>query len=362
MQPAVLKALMSIPFADLTEEQTLNKLRVIEVSIARHGVPVRAVAELVIADVDRLYPSVSEAVNRELCQILIALNAPNTVSRTIDLLRTAETQEEQLAYAVHLRNVKSGWNADLRRTYLSWWNGGRSTEHPEHVVSWFNDAGIGFNNGASFNNFLAHAHEEAKFAMSPEEIIALSDVLAAYAAKQIQKPAPPLASRKLVKEWTTADLQPFLPQVSGGRNFGRGKDIFYQAQCSACHRYGDQGGAIGPDLTAVATRFKRQDILEAMTEPSKVLSEQYRNIAVATTAGKVIIGRVEEETLEQIVIRPNPLEPQTVTVKTSEIESRQFSNVSPMPASLLNTFTQEEVLDLLAYLEAVGNSKHPNFR
>ncbi len=165
-----------------------------------------------------------------------------------------------------------------------------------------------------------------------------------------------------MKEWTTADLQPLLPEVSKGRNFGRGKDIFFQAQCSACHRYGDQGGSIGPDVTAVATRFKRQDILEAMTEPSKVLSEQYRNIVIETTAGKVIIGRIADENSDQIVVRPNPLEPKTVTIKTSDIESREFSKVSPMPAALLNTFTQEEILDLLAYLESLGDSKHPNFK
>lgn len=360
-QPAVLKALISIPFAGLTEEQKLNKLRVMQVSIARQGVPTGAVAEQVIADIDPLYPSRSETTNRELCQILLALNAPNAVAKTVALLKTAATQEEQLAYAVYLRNVKTGWDPDLRRVHLSWWNEGRSAQHPQQVVKWFKDAGIGFNNGASFDNFLAHAHEEAKFTMSPDEIDALIDVLAAYTAKQTPKPAPSLDSRKLVKEWTTADLQALLPEVSNRRNFERGKDIFYQAQCSACHRYGDQGGAIGPDLTAVATRFKRQDILEAMTEPSKVLSEQYRNSLIESTAGTVVIGRITEETAEQIVIRPNPLEPQAVTIKLADIESRQFSQVSPMPAELLNTFTQEEILDLLAYLESLGDSKHPNF-
>ena len=361
-QPAIVKALTSISSAELTEEQTLNKLRVLQVSIARQGIPTGATAEQIIADIGPLYPSTSATVNRELCQILISVNAPNVVAKTVALLKAAETLEEQLTYVVHLRNVKTGWNLDLRRTYLSWWNEGRSSEHPERVVQWFKDAGIGFNNGASFNNFLAHAHEEAKFTMSPEEIIALTDVLAAYTAKQVQKPAPPLDSRKLVKEWTTADLQPLLPEVSKGRNFGRGKDIFFQAQCSACHRYGDQGGSIGPDVTAVATRFKRHDILEAMTEPSKVLSEQYRNIVIETTAGKVIIGRIADENSDQIVVRPNPLEPKTVTIKTSDIESREFSKVSPMPAALLNTFTQEEILDLLAYLESLGDSKHPNFK
>ncbi len=361
-QPALFRALTSIPSAKLTEAQTLNKLRVIEVSIARHGVPNGEVAKQVIADVDPLYPARSESVNRELCQILIALNAPHAVARTMELLKAATTQEEQITYVVNLRNVKTGWNPDLRRTYLSWWNAERSAGHPANVVQWFEDAGIRFNHGASFKNFMAHAHEEAKFTMTPDEIIALGDVLTAYSATQTPEPAPPLASRTLVKEWMTGDLQPLLDHVGKGRSFARGKDVFYQAQCSACHRYGDQGGASGPDLTAVATRFKRQDLLEAATEPSKVLSEQYMNTAIETKEGRAIIGRITEETPDKVVIRPNPLEPETVTVMKSEIESRQLSKTSPMPTGLLNTFTEEEILDLLAYLESLGDPKHQNFK
>ena len=360
-QPALLRALTSIPSANLTEEQTLNKLRVIEVSIARQGIPTGEVAKQVIANVDPLYPAKSEAMNRELCQILIALDAPNVVARTMKLLEAALTQKEQVTYAVNLRNVKTGWNPGLRRTYMSWWNAGRSSAHPADVVKMFEDAGVPFNNGASFGNFMAHAHEEAKFTMTPDEIIALSDVLTAYSATQTPEPAPPLASRKLVKEWLTGDLQPLLDQVGKGRSFARGKDVFYQAQCSACHRYGDQGGAAGPDLTAVATRFKRQDLLESATEPSKVLSEQYMNTAIETKKGLVITGRITEETPDKVVIRPKPLEPETVTVMKSEIETRQLSKTSPMPTGLLNTFTDEEILDLLAYMESFGNPKHVNF-
>ena len=137
--------------------------------------------------------------------------------------------------------------------------------------------------------------------------------------------------------------------------------MFHQAQCSACHRYGDRGGAVGPDLTAVATRFKRQDLLESSTEPSKVLSEQYRNTVLETRTGRVVIGRIVEETEDMVVVRPNPLAPETVTVRTSDIESRELSPTSPMPAGLLNTFSPDEILDLLAYLESLGDSRHPNF-
>jgi putative heme-binding domain-containing protein len=362
-QPAVLKSLTSIPFANLTEEQKLEKLRVIEVSIARHGLPTGEVARQLIADVDPLYPAKTEFENRELCQILLALNAPNAVARTVALLKAAPTQEEQVTYAMNLRNIKTGWNVDLRRTYLSWWNWGRrSTEHQAQLVQWFADVGIPYNNGASFSNYMSRAHEEAKFSMSPDEIVALNDVLSAYSGNQSYKPRALGPPRKVVKVWTTADLQPLLNQVGKGRNFARGKQIFNEAQCIACHRYGDQGGAIGPDLTAVATRFKRQDILESITEPSKVVSEQYMNTAIQTDDGRVFIGRIISETADKIVLRPNPLETATVTIAKSQIESRKLSKISPMPEGLLNTYTKDEILDLLAYLESLDDPSHPNFR
>ncbi len=362
-QPAILKSLSSLPLSGLPEEEVLNKLRVIEVSIARQGIPNREVAKPIIAELDARYPAQSVALNRELSQILLALNAPNAIAKTVALLQSASTQEEQVTYAVHLRNVKEGWTIPLRRAYLSWWNGNRSTKHPMEITKWFAEAGIPFNNGASFANFMAHAHEEAKFAMSQDEITALNDVFEDYSKSQSQKAVivtgPP---RKLVKEYTTSDLLPLLDQVSKGRNFAKGKEVFSQAQCINCHRYGDQGGAIGPDLTAVSTRFKRQDILEACTEPSKVLSEQYANTAIATTDGRVVVGRIAEETADRVVIKPNPLETATVSIDKSEIESRKLSNVSPMPAGLLNGFTEVEILDLLAYLESLGNPKHSNFQ
>ncbi len=363
-QPAIIKSLLAIPFAGLTDEQTLEKLRVIEVTIARQGVPTGELANQIIAEVDPLYPAKTEFANRELCQILLALSAPKAVEKTVALMKAAPSQEEQVTYAMHLRNVKNGWTPESRRAYMAWFNvGGKSAEHQPHVVKWFEDAGIHFNNGSSFGNFMSHAHEEAKFTMKPEEIDALHDIFSAYTPAPPRKaknkvPGPP---RKLVKEWTTADLQPLLDQVGKGRNFNRGKDIFEEANCIACHRFGDHGGAVGPDLTALAARFKRQDMLESITEPSKVVSEQYMNTAIKTTDGKVVIGRIANETADEVVVRPNPLETETVKIKKSEIKSRELSKISPMPEGLLNNFKKDEILDLLAYLESLGDPKHPNF-
>ena len=329
----------------------------ITVSIARQGVPAGEAAKVVLAEVNPLYPAKTEYANRELCQILLALNAPEAVSRTVTLMRAATTQEEQVFYVTALRNVKTGWTENLRRDYLSWFNGARSNQHPLQVVKWFTDAGVNFNNGASFDGFMKQARKDAMESMTPAEIAALGDITKVQSAI-----TPPTEARTFVKAWTTPELLPLLDQVGKGRDFARGKAAFTSAQCILCHRYGDQGGAAGPDLTNVATRFKRQDMLESIMEPSKVLSEQYMTTEFTLKDGTTTSGRIGQENDESVVVITNPFDPSaTKTISKSDIKSRDLSKTSLMPPGLLSTFKDDEILDLLAYLESMGDEKHPDF-
>jgi putative heme-binding domain-containing protein len=355
-QPAILKALAAFPFAKLSQSQAFAKLRVIQVSIARQGVPTGEIANLVISELDPIYPAKTEFANREMCTILLALNAPNAVTKTVGLLQAAATQEEQVSYAMALRSIKTGWTPTTQRAYLSWFNAARAKQHPEHVVQWFTDAGINFNNGSSFQGFLKKAQEEATAWIAPADLAALGD---------LSKPAPaaqaPVEPRKFVKEYTTAELLPMLDKVSKGRDFTKGKAAFTAAQCMVCHRYGEEGGAVAPDLTAVASRFKRQDILESITQPSKVVSEQYVSTIFKLNNGGIVAGRITQENADQVVVAPNPFDPGTVAVKKADIKERELAKFSIMPAGLLNTLSTDEILDLVAYLESMGDPKHPNF-
>jgi putative heme-binding domain-containing protein len=356
-QPAIFKALAVFPFTSLTPAQALAKLRVIEVSIARRGAPQGEVAARLIAELGPRFPGRSEVENRELCRILIALDAPDAVAKAMTLLGSAWTLEEQIVYLMALRKAKTGWTDELRRDYLTWWTSEHSQRHPEQVVAWFADAGINFNTGASLPGYMEQIRNEFIASLTLAEVTAIGDLAAAKPAR-----AAPTAPRKLVKEWTTADLQPALAKVSRGRDFARGKVAFEAAQCILCHRYGEHGGAAGPDLTNVATRFKRQDLLESMTEPSKVVSEQYTSTVLTLNDGTITAGRIRQETAESIVLMPNAFDPATtITVPKTGIRSRELSKVSIMPPGLLNTLTEDEILDLIAFMESMGDPAHPNF-
>lgn len=364
-QPQIIKALAKFPMSSLSVPLQLDKLRVIEVSISRQGKPSTDVAKAIVDECDPLYPAPSDqiALNRELCQVLLALDAPDAVTKTMKLLAAAPTQEEQVGYVLFLRTIRDGWTPELRRQYFSWWTEDHSKlRHPPQILQWFADVGTPYRDGASFPRFIANFHADAVKTLSPAEEKSLADVLSAYippGARQKPEPKP----RAFVKNWTMPDLEPSLDAVGSGRSFRRGKEVFEAAQCLACHKFGNEGGATGPDLTAVSSRFARRDILESIILPSKVISEQYANTTLKLANGDVIEGRVVEENADSLVVRPNPLQPDNTTrVNKSQIKFRALSKLSPMPQGLVDSFTKNEILDLIAYLESGGNRNHPDFR
>jgi putative heme-binding domain-containing protein len=359
-QKELFAALDRFPLSALTKDLQLEKLRVIEVSMARQGKPSGELAQSLISELDPLYPNESEFMNRELCQILLALDAPDAVSKTVALLDTAPTQEEQIGYILFLRTIKNGWTPELRKDYFSWWNKSRSNaQHPQYVLQWFADVGIPYNDGSSFPKFLANFHTDAEKTLTDDDRKELASILAAYV------PAGPrprkLKPHAFVQNWRMADIQPLLGDVGKDRNFARGRDAFEVAQCNLCHRMGNAGGSIGPDLTAVSSRFQRRDILESILEPSKVVSEQYMNTAIRTKSGDVVIGRIVEENANRIIVQPDPLKMDRTEVKTADVEARKLSPISPMPEGLVSVLSKDEILDLIAYLEAGGRRDHPDF-
>jgi putative heme-binding domain-containing protein len=118
---------------------------------------------------------------------------------------------------------------------------------------------------------------------------------------------------------------------------------------------------VGAELTAASSKYTRRDILESILEPSKVISEQYQNTMIMTTSGKILDGRVLEENADRIILQPNPLQPERIEIKKANIEKRAPSKISPMPVGLVNTFTKDEILDLMAYIESAGRKDRPAF-
>ncbi len=349
----LLQALGRLTPEQLDEMQKLEALRVLEVALVRLGRPGDDSINGIIERLDPLYPAHSFPLNRELCPLLVYLDAPGVVSKTLALLDAAPTQEEQIFYIVALRNLKTGWTLEQRRHYFSWFNHNREgIGHPLELFQWFADAGQTYRDGASCPNFIKNIHKEAVASLAGAQRAELASLIAGE-----QDAAKPAAVRRsFVKEWKVDDLLAALDQLSRGRNFARGRQAFNDAQCILCHRFGNGGGSVGPDLTAVASRFSARDMLESLLAPSKVVSEQYQNITVTKKNGEELTGRLVEEADDKLVLVLNPLAPDNKTVVSrKELARREASKISPMPEGLANSLTREEILDLIAYLQSGGN-------
>jgi putative heme-binding domain-containing protein len=293
---------------------------------------------------DPQYPAGSVALNAELCKMLVYLQASSTAAKTIALLERAPTQEEQIDYVLKLRLLKPGWTPELRRAYFAWFNKAAS-----------------YKGGASFSLFLKHIKDEAVASLSEPEKLDLKPILEAT-----PPPAPRVAvsaNRPVVKAWTVDDLAPLLDKGLNRRNFDRGHTLFSTVGCFNCHRYDNEGGAVGPDLTGAGGRFSPRDLLESIILPSKEISDQYGAVVIALDDGRVVTGRIVNLHGNSMMVMTDMLNPDAlVGVNQSQIEDMKPSPVSMMPEGLLNTLHEDEVLDLLAYLLSRGQRNDRMFQ
>ena len=177
-----------------------------------------------------------------------------------------------------------------------------------------------------------------------------------------------LQSRPFVRDWQLDDLREKLALADRGRSFENGQRLFELATCASCHRMGESGGPLGPELTDVAGRLAqagpepRLRLLEEILHPSRQIADRYRTIVIGTLDGKQLSGIVVENEVEGYRLVNNPQTPRTsIFIPRSEIERIDQTQISLMPAGLLSTFTLEDIMDLLAYLEAGGKKDHPAF-
>ncbi len=378
-QSDVFNALSKFPTASLPEDQQLLKLRVIEVSVARHGRPADEFIQRGIEKLSPLYPAKSWPLNRELSQILIYLDAPGVVKKTLDLVAQAQTQEEQLHYIVALRKAKT-WTLDERKAWFSWFRnrsagqdagatypaGGNyyvnaTTKHPAEFEKWFTDVGLPkAGNGASYNNFIKKLKKEFADGLTPDERNGLASFLSD--PPEVLALLKPKREHKFVQEWKMSDFADALNGPSRGRNFANGREAFLAGQCVQCHRLNDEGGGVGPDLSGAGAKYTRRDLLESLLEPSKVISDQFQSTTITKNDGDDVTGRILEDNDTKVVLLVNALTGEKVEVKKSDVKGRTPSKLSAMPEGLSSILTREEILDLIAYIEASGNRQHAAFR
>jgi putative heme-binding domain-containing protein len=167
-------------------------------------------------------------------------------------------------------------------------------------------------------------------------------------------PDPKLPEVSEDSKWKFEELLEFLTTGDGltGGSSTKGALAFNKAQCVKCHRFGDRGERMGPDLSAVSKRFTRKEILESIMFPSHVVSDQFASKTVITTKGRQYTGILTNGAGgEKIVLQANG---EKIALREDEIDDIIPNKTSAMPAGLLNALTREEIADLFAYMNVAA--------
>lgn len=134
-------------------------------------------------------------------------------------------------------------------------------------------------------------------------------------------------------------------------NPDRGRDVFFskQASCSKCHRVADDGGQVGPNLTSIGRSRSPRDLLESILFPSATFARGFSPYLVATTDGKTYSGIILGEGVDHIRLGID--QDNSVHLSHDSIEDIRASDISIMPNDIRKTLTQQQLADLLSFLQ-----------
>lgn len=374
LEGRMLLALGKLVGAKLTLDEQLAALRALELILIRLGKPEADICAQISTALDLAYPTENAFLNRELCQILVAIDSPTVVSKTLALMATAKDdfQEvatdavlsrnegyanaaraaagsrpnaQQISYMIALRNATAGWNPEHRKTFFSWFPRART-----------------WKGGNSFKGFIENIRKDALATFVPKEELAALDTLSNKVEASTSIPNY-VAPKGPGKNWTVDEVVALTTGGLKGRNFTNGENMYRSIMCATCHRFNGDGGSIGPDLTGVGNRYTMRDLMENIVDPSKVISDQYDSHEITKKDGSIIIGRIVVEENGKVFIMTNPFAPNDhMAINESDIAKKGTRKVSMMPPGLINSLNQDELLDLIAYLTSGGNAKDKAFQ
>ncbi len=368
----LIRSLARNNWSTLTEDQQLAALRAAAVALIRLGPLEEEARARAVERLDPLFPAKSFPLNKELCELLVHLGSRQVVPKAMALMgsigqddqadlankelllrsegyakgvlsaQSSKPNRQQIAYAYALREATSGWSPELYKQYFRWFNTARK-----------------FDGGNSLRGFIENMRKDALTRVPSALKAELDSISGELNTTPVELPKPIGPGRA----WTTEDLIALTANGIRGRNFAAGKRAYEASLCSSCHRFGNEYGGVGPELSGIANRYTMRDLLDNIMEPSKVISDQYESTLIEKTDGSSVVGRIIKEEGDIVEVAENPLNPaQITTINQSNIKSRSIYPVSAMPPALLYSLNQDEVLDLFAFLLSGGNPDDKAFQ
>ena len=373
---AAIDALLEMDFDALDERQQIDFTRAIELNLYRMDGTSATQSSEIASYLNPHYPAGSDELDRQLSKILVAVDAPDMIDKTLTLLENAENTDDisyitsndlvlrnpqygltigrmleemppgmQVFLAIVLSEKKSGWTPDLWERYFGW----------------FHDA-FSYKAGHSYVGFINHARKTALENVPKSQFDHYNeisgDALVSKSGLEVLADIP--QPKGPGKRWDLESALEVVENDSTMRDFENGKNMFAAALCSSCHLMAGSGNNIGPDLTQLGTRFSKKDMLEAIIEPNNAISDQYASKVFDLKNGNSVVARLQREDDENYYVIQNPFSPDEIReIPKSEVRRVSLSNVSMMMPGMINRLNGEELKDLIAYLMSGGNQNSP---
>jgi putative membrane-bound dehydrogenase-like protein len=137
---------------------------------------------------------------------------------------------------------------------------------------------------------------------------------------------------------------------TGGGDAARGKPLF-EKKCAICHTLFGEGAKIGPDLTGTDRR-DTPFLVTSIVDPSAVIRNEYVAYILSTTNGRILNGLISESTPKTITLVDSKTE--KTTVAREDIEEIKPSPQSLMPEKILDDLDEQQIRDLLSYVQGSG--------
>ncbi|MFN0050872.1 MAG: PVC-type heme-binding CxxCH protein [Planctomycetales bacterium] len=177
--------------------------------------------------------------------------------------------------------------------------------------------------------------------------------------KRLRQHEDPALVQQIEKLWgrvqtvTPLEMQGRINAVSqllyrGPGDARRGLQHF-EKLCASCHKLHGQGTAIGPDLTG-AERKNRELLVRNIVDPSSVIRQEFLTHVAETIDGRIITGLLAESTAETITLVD--AKNQRTVLNRADLEELKESAASLMPEKLLDELTEQQIRDLVAYLQS----------
>ena len=378
---AMLTSLMQLNYASLSATDKQNILRTIEVILARHDQGATSSKAQLVAYLDPHYPSNDNLLNRSLSILLVHLDAPSVVGKTLALLKNAKddpnyqktfTASSDLIFrnpqygldiANMLANVPPA-QATFFATVLGGADKGWTPAQRVEYFGWIKNALTAYKGGRSYVGFLDRARKMALASVDKADFEKYDEMsggklLTANGNDIVNSGVQPEGPGR---RWTLEEAEPLVANLVG-RDLVKGKAMYAASLCQSCHSMQGEGGAIGPDLSQLGTRFSAKDILVATIDPNATISDQYNSTVLELKAGGSLVGKLTDEDGQYYYLSQNPFAPADIKkVTKNTVSFKKNAEVSIMMPGLVNRLNEEELKDLMAYLISGGNANHAVYK